>query len=378
MQKTNTLNTKPGTLKAIEAFRTVDFVCCCSWFLTGNAQYSDIILPIATMSEIKTLSGHYGQGMYRDFEAIYLESQPIPTLYEARDIQDIMRDLGHRMGVGEIWPVASRDQYVFDGMATITWNDSPEGPVKLVSITQEDIDRWGVEGEPQDGYMPLSQLEEEGIFKLTNDPENYYIGYQDFFADPEANPRPTPSGKFEIYSQTFADTMELLAYDDNVWKPYPNYVPPANGYGSEAQQEHQFQLYTPHYIRRNHTLYDNNPYLREAFEQPIFINAQDAADMGIEMGDTVLVSNQYGKLLRRASVIQTIMPGVVSLPHGAWVDYDEELGVDRAGCSNVLTPQFTTGMGTNGYNSTLVNIEKWDGEPLGRDCDMPLRMIENI
>ena len=116
--------------------------------------------------------------MYRDFEAIYLESQPIPTLYEARDIQDIMRDLGHRMGVGEIWPVASRDQYVFDGMATITWNDSPEGPVKLVSITQEDIDRWGVEGEPQDGYMPLSQLEEEGIFKLTNDPDTCIHSYR--------------------------------------------------------------------------------------------------------------------------------------------------------------------------------------------------------
>ena len=133
-------------------------------------------------------------------------------------------------------------------------------------------------------------------------------------------------------------------------------------------------MITPHYLRRNHSLYDDNPYLREAFEQPVFINAQDASELGIAMGDTVLLSNQYGKVLRRASVVNSIMPGVISLPHGAWPRIDEETGIDYGGASNVLTPQVTSGMGTNSYNSALVNVEKWTGEPLPRDCEMPDRV----
>lgn len=374
--KTNTLTSKPGILKGIEAYRKVDFAVTCGWFLNPNAQYSDIILPITILDEEQTTSGAQGQSMYRDHEAVYLEATPIPTPYEARDIRDVMNDIAARMGAENAVP-ETRAQYVFDGVAGIMYNDAPGGPQNLVSVTQEDIDRWGVQAEPQDGYIPLSQLESDGIFKHENDPEKPYIGYADFIADPEANPRDTPSGKFEIYSQSFADALALIAFDtDYVWKPYPAYKPPTNGYGSDAQKEYCFQMFTPHYLRRNHTLYDNNPYMREAFEQPVFVNAQDAEELGIKMGDTVLVSNQYGKVLRRASVVNTIMPGVIALPHGAWVDLDEETGIDRAGASNVLTPQITTGTGTNGYNSTLVNIELWTGDPLPRDCEMPLRTIE--
>lgn len=374
--KTHSLTSKPGILKGIEAYRKVDFAFTLGWFFDPNAQYADIILPITILDEELTTSGAQGQAMYRDHEAVYLEATAIPTPYEARDFRDIMNEIGSRMGVENVVP-ESRAQYIFDGVAGITYNDAPGGAQNLVSVTQEDIDRWGVEAQPQDGYIPLSQLEKDGIFKHTNDPTKPYIGYADFIADPGANPRNTPSGKFEIYSQTFADLMATLAFDtDFVWKPYPTYKPPTNGYGSEAQKEYRFQLFTPHYMRRNHTLYDNNPYLREAFEQPIFMNAQDAEELGIKMGDTVLVSNQYGKVLRRASVMNSIMPGVVSLPHGAWIDLDEETGIDRAGASNVLTPQITTGIGTNGYNSTLVNIELWTGDPLPRDCEMPLRTVQ--
>lgn len=374
--KVNTLTTKPGVMQGIEALRKVDFVVTTAWDYTPNAQYSDVILPITTVFEIKGLSGTLGKGMYSDHEAMYLEANPVPPVYEAMDIRDILNEIGSRMGVENCVPI-SRDQYVFDGIAAVTYNNAPGGPQKLVSITQEDIDRWGVEGEPQEGFMPLAQLEEEGLYKHEHkEGDDYYIGYQDYIADPEGNPRPTPSGKWEIYCQTFADTMKMLAFDDHDWKPYPTYIEPTNGWGSEEQQRYRFRMITPHYIRRNHSLYDDNPYLREAFEQPVFINAQDAAELGVAMGDTVLLSNQYGKVLRRASVVQSIMPGVISLPHGAWPDVDEETGIDRAGASNMLTPQITSGMGTNAYNSSLVNIEKWTGEPLPRDCEMPDRVAE--
>ena len=54
------------------------------------------------------------------------------------------------------------------------------------------------------------------------------------------------------------------------------------------------------------------------------MNPADAAELGIAQGDTVLATSKTGKILRPASLTETIMPGVVALPHGNWLDYDEK------------------------------------------------------
>ena len=42
----------------------------------------------------------------------------------------------------------------------------------------------------------------------------------------------------------------------------------------------------------------------------------------IKDGDTVKVSSKYGETLRQAYVTARMTPGVVGLPHGAWVNVD--------------------------------------------------------
>ena len=69
------------------------------------------------------------------------------------------------------------------------------------------------------------------------------------------------------------------------------------------------------------------------------------------------------------------MPGVVALPHGAWVAIDEETGIDMAGADNYLTGPAPNGQGTSGYNSALCKIEKYTGEPLAPDAEQPLRIV---
>ena len=90
-------------------------------------------------------------------------------------------------------------------------------------------------------------------------------------------------------------------------------------------------MYNPHYLRRGHTGFDNVPQLREVWPNPAFISAQDAAEKGIKTGDTILITNDFGKALRHASVTERIMPGCVALPHGSWTDLDEETQIDKAG-----------------------------------------------
>ena len=96
---------------------------------------------------------------------------------------------------------------------------------------------------------------------------------------------------------------------------------------------------------------------------------------GIAEGDTVRVFNAHGATLRTASVTEIIMPGCVGLPHGAWLDYDEEAGLDRAGTDNVLCGTVTSGMGTSGYNNYNCDFERYDGEALVADCLLPQRIV---
>jgi anaerobic dimethyl sulfoxide reductase subunit A len=57
------------------------------------------------------------------------------------------------------------------------------------------------------------------------------------------------------------------------------------------------------------------------------------------------------------------MPGVVNIPQGAWYDPDEK-GIDRGGCSNMLTKDAKSPGGAFCTNTTLVQVEKWlEDEP---------------
>ena len=66
------------------------------------------------------------------------------------------------------------------------------------------------------------------------------------------------------------------------------------------------------------------------------------------------------------------MPGVIALPHGPWLDIDKDTGIDRAGNENVLVPAVTSGQGVDGYNTVVVNFEKYDGT-LDADYLLPMR-----
>ena len=107
----------------------------------------------------------------------------------------------------------------------------------------------------------------------------------------------------------------------------------------------------------------------------MFVSREDAKTKGISDGDTVLISTPAGKGLRRAAVLDILLPGVVGVPHGAWVDVDEKTGIDRAGSDNYLIGAEYGGFGVSGYNNQICNIEKYTGDALEPDCEWPQRIV---
>jgi anaerobic selenocysteine-containing dehydrogenase len=100
--------------------------------------------------------------------------------------------------------------------------------------------------------------------------------------------------------------------------------------------------------------------------EPIWINPKDAAKRDIKDKDIVKVLNERGIVLAGALICERIMPGVVSLDHGARVDMIIPGKVDRGGAINLIAPLGTTskncsGEATSGY---LVDVQGTNGEEM--------------
>lgn len=112
--------------------------------------------------------------------------------------------------------------------------------------------------------------------------------------------------------------------------------------------------------------------MRQAFKNPVYLNASDAAARGIQQGDIVEVESATGKLLRIASLTETIMPGVVGLPHGSWPELNEETGFDENGAENTITTNLQDAGLYNSYHSTLVQVRKHADQTIPQADERPL------
>lgn len=374
----NFLNQSSGIMKGIEAFRKVEAVITNDIVLSTISKYADIVLPATTEWE---KAGIVTTG---NPEAIFVNSNVIDPLFEAKDEDWMDREIAKRLGIDpdEVWPFDQKQRFFNQLAGAEVINEDGETYSTLVTITKEDIKEWGVTGEPQEGKIGIKELVERGVYQVPRSPnDNFkFIPMKDYVDDPVANPLNTKSGKLEIHCQAVTDKIAQFGF--TTCPPIAKYEPPVEGYedtfsdwDNKVKGEYPFQLYTIHYARRAHSVMDNVPQLREAFPQDFIMNTRDANKLGLKDGDTVLISSKHGKVLRPLTTTECMMPGVVTLGEGAWVDLDEETGIDRAGATNVLCGARLSGQGEEPWNTTIVRVDKWEGEPLKPDCEWDQRII---
>lgn len=377
-------------LKAIQVF---DMVVACDLKSTLTVQYSDIALPAITAWECNDDpdDGPIDWPLYRNGDKLSRRDliranwPNIKPVGEARSDVWILQNLASVLGlnVEEIFPYDNKTTF-FDNLCGCQFLDKDGVTYKnLLTWTKEDAEKWGVDNPPQEGELTLDEFIDAGCYVIEREPgDNYsHIGYKDYVEDPEANPRPSRSGKLELYCQLKADNYNVMGVNPEPIKPYANYIVPIDGYEesfsdweNKVKGEYPIQLYNNHYLRRSHTSFDNSSWLQEAFVNPVFMNASDAKERGIENGDTVLVRSAYGKTLRHACLLESIMPGTAALPHGPHSVIDDSNPddvIDRGGNEQILYGPVPSNyfQHLGGYNSLLVELEKYEGEPIPKDCD---------
>ena len=318
-------------------------VVTCDVYLTPTAMVSDYILPGTTSFEETDVV--QGGAAWAGF--VLCESPAIDPLFECKPVYEICSLLAEELGVAE---------------------EFTEGK------SQEDWVRWCYEkGKNAGEDLPDSfeEFKETGLFKRADCHEPQVHA-------PKA--LPTPSGKYEVFSKqayNISKQWDLTAAgfvpEDGLDQitPCPVWYESFEGYGdAETRKGYPFQLIGHHAKTRTHSSYGNVDWLESVAPQQCWINARDAAGLGVENGDEVIVSTKRGRVKIAAKVTERIMPGVVSIPQGAWYSPESrdvgKLGsvdnLDLGGCISVLTSQRPTAISKgNGVHSNLCRIEKVQG-----------------
>lgn len=197
----------------------------------------------------------------------------------------------------------------------------------------------------------------------------------------------TPSGRWEAFSKQAYNlarqwdaTCAGAVPDDGRGEvqAIPAYYPTEEGAGdAEAACEMPLQLIGQHQKARTHSTYGNVARLERVAPQRLWLSEHDAAELGICDGDLVEAENGRGRVRVRAKVTPRVMPGVASLPQGAWYAPEEPGAagsVDAGGCVNVLTNMRPTPLAKgNGTHTCRVRVRKAApaGEAGVRDAGHP-------
>ncbi len=301
---------------------------------TSSAQWADILLPSCAYNESADI---YGSSYGQDIE-YYIFSGAAKPYYESKTVYEVCTELSKRLGVEQEFTEGR------DHEAWLEYNYQNVCRVQMPSLPPT-----------------LAEAREQAIWHQAKS-RDLPIKFEPFRNDPIANPLNTPSGKIELYSeflQNLSETRGSGEYLGEEIYPVAQYIATWESYGDiETRRTFPLQMIGHHYKGRTHSMYGDCDWLKEVMPQRLWINPLDAKKRGIDHDDMVAVFNERGEVHVQVKVTPRIMPGVVSLPQGAWYTPDEN-GVDTGGCTNTLTAYRPTIISkANPQHTNLVEVRK--------------------
>lgn len=299
---------------------------------TATAERADIVLPASTSIERNDLSGN------RRSDFIVAMKQAIAPLGEARSDFDIFNAIAENLGVGEAFNEGRNEMAWLRHLYEMSRKDAAD----RFDFDMPDFDRfWEV------GHAPCP---------LKTD-HTYLAEFRD---DPERHSLATESGRIVLGS----DTLQKLGYAD--CPAHPAWIEPAEWLGQDGESD-RLHLISHQPAGRLHSQLETGAAslaMKRGGREQARLNPEDARRLSIADGETVRLYNDRGACLATATVTDTVRPGVVVLPTGAWFTPSGNSGLDVSGNPNVLTLDIATsafGQGCSAH-TCLVHVEPYAGE----------------
>ncbi len=320
--------------RLVEAWRRPETIIVNEPWWTATAKFSDIVLPSTTTLERNDIGA-----TSRDRFILAME-QTIEPVGEARHDYDIFRGLAQRLGTEAAF---TEDRDEADWLRHLYDRARQRAAERDVTLPSFDT-FW------RDGHVEVPQ------------PDDPFVLFADYRADPDLFRLSTPSGRIEIFSEA----IESFGYDD--CPGHPAWLEPVEWLGGDVATRYPLHMISNQPRTRLHGQMDNGKISRESKVQdrePVWIHPDDAATRGLTDGDVARVFNDRGELLAGVVVTAEVREGVVQLSTGAWYDPADASAtgsLDKHGNPNVLTlDKGTSRLGQGPIaHSTLVEIEKYE------------------
>lgn len=301
-----------GTAKILEQDDLCELIVVSENHMTPSAKFADYLLPDSTWLETDDIANQSYSG--GSMAVITPMTKAIEPLGECRNTFDMCADIAEAMG--------TRAEFT-EGRTYQEWlKFYYEGSVA-----------------PQDPILPktLEEFQAHGIVKKFAESTTNDCAFYDYVQN--GGELKTASGRIELFSHAIDFMDKNWVKPDYVIghhiPPIPAYIVTWEGYedSSEEIAGMPLQLIGHHTKGRTHSSFHSVQWLREAVHDAVWVNPVDVTDFSD--GDWVIVESLRGKVKVQARVTQRVMPGVTSLPQGAW--FNPVNGIDIGGCVNSLT-----------------------------------------
>ena len=325
----NNVSMWPGSQKIAQGLAQprIEFSCGVDYVMNGTTKMCDIVLPAVTSIEREDMQSLIVSGS----PGVAYHAGLVKPMWDSKPDEEIWAMIAEKAGIGTVW----------------RGSPSTEDVVRL----SVDIARLGNPKLPSREEMRRNP--EKAVVKYPYEPAVSLPGAYDAQVNDGA-PFGTPSGKYEVYSETLERMHSTPIQRDMWWLPndypgmrdmaeripsIPKWVDHWEGPLDPKRAQYPLMHVSPASIRRSHSSFAYNALLDDAWgPELLWINPKDAQARGIKNGDVIQVFNDRGTSQVRAFVTNRMKEGVVSLENGRWPSYSEPegKGVDTAGCQSNL------------------------------------------
>ncbi len=302
VQAINPVMSETNTKKVIEMFRQLEFSVAIELYLTETAMECDLVLPETSFYERAELR----QGLGWLGPQAILCQPAIKPVGESKPLYEIIKGLAAQMGYSQYF-----DYEIWEDWAKVSLAGAP---------------------------FDVEYLKEHGFW-------NGPVSYHQYREAPLA----TPSGKCEIYSQTFAD---------NGYNPYPVYTETT----VVPDEAYPFRLVNSKLSSHCNIVTQNNPYLMAIVgENWLELNPEDAAKYNLQEGDLVLIESPLDKKSIKLRLNEGIRPGVACVRHGHGFGHWAMGSVAKGKGTHInslVDSHVSPISGGNAYNECKVRVSK--------------------
>ncbi|MBF0457225.1 MAG: molybdopterin-dependent oxidoreductase [Nitrospirae bacterium] len=303
---TNPVRTNPNPSRVIAGYKKLELLVTIDCVMSETAALSHYVLPESFFLErddhIDTVhSGPVGQ--------LTMVQQVVKPMYDTKPLLDIITGLSKGLGIGKYF------NFTMDELNTLR--------LKPFGVTLDELKKEGV--------IEVGPRWSEGLLKHFK----------------------TPSGKIELYSS------QLQAWGLD---PLPLWQAPL--VSPAPSDKNSFRLIHGKQAVHTHAMTANNPDLMQLSSRydmiRLWINRQRAEAIGIEDGDTVVVSSDIGKGSVRVRLTDGLHPSAVWMPsgYGIFSKYLKTAYGKGINYNDFLNTYFDPAVGHAMCNEIIVRVEK--------------------